>query len=118
MFGRVEVTMQAAPGTGIVTSIVLESDDLDEIDWEWLGGDTTQVESNYFGKGNTTSYDRAIYHTVDTPQATSHTYIIDWTEERIEWIVDTTTVRKLAYADANGGIDFPQTPMVIKLVSS
>mgnify|MGYP007076149304 FL=1 len=25
--------MKAAPGTGIVSSIVLESDDLDEIDW-------------------------------------------------------------------------------------
>jgi hypothetical protein len=32
-FGTAEVTMQAAPGQGIVSSIVLESDDLDEIDW-------------------------------------------------------------------------------------
>ena len=32
-FGKVEVTMKAAPGRGIVTSIVLESDDRDEIDW-------------------------------------------------------------------------------------
>ena len=45
-FGKVEVVMQASPGTGIVSSIVLESEDLDEIDWEFLGGDTTQVETN------------------------------------------------------------------------
>lgn len=32
-FGRVEVEMKAAPGTGVVSSIVMESDDLDEIDW-------------------------------------------------------------------------------------
>lgn len=32
-FGKVEVTMKAAPGTGVVSSIVLESDVLDEIDW-------------------------------------------------------------------------------------
>jgi hypothetical protein len=32
-FGTAEVKMQAAPGTGIVSSIVLESDDLDEVDW-------------------------------------------------------------------------------------
>lgn len=32
-FGDVSVTMKAAPGTGIVSSIVFESDDLDEIDW-------------------------------------------------------------------------------------
>ena len=33
LFGNVEVTMKAAPGTGVVSSIVMESDDLDEIDW-------------------------------------------------------------------------------------
>lgn len=32
-YGTVEVTMKAAPGTGIVSSIVLESDTLDEVDW-------------------------------------------------------------------------------------
>lgn len=32
-FGYVEVTMQAAPGAGIVSSFVMESDDLDEVDW-------------------------------------------------------------------------------------
>lgn len=32
-FGTVEVVVQAAPGVGIVSSVVLESDDLDEIDW-------------------------------------------------------------------------------------
>jgi hypothetical protein len=32
-FGKVEVEMQAAPGTGIVSSIVLLSDVNDEIDW-------------------------------------------------------------------------------------
>lgn len=46
LFGKVEVVMQAAAGTGIISSIVLESDDLDEIDWEFLGGDTTEVETN------------------------------------------------------------------------
>jgi hypothetical protein len=32
-FGKVEVTLQAAKGQGIVTSVVLESDDRDEHDW-------------------------------------------------------------------------------------
>lgn len=32
-FGRVDVVLKAAPGVGIVSSFVLESDDLDEIDW-------------------------------------------------------------------------------------
>lgn len=32
-FGRVEVELKISPGTGMVTSVVLESKDLDEIDW-------------------------------------------------------------------------------------
>lgn len=52
-FGEVSVEMMTAPGTGIVSCAILESDDLDEIDWEWLGGTAAQVETNYFGKGNT-----------------------------------------------------------------
>ncbi len=32
-FGKVEVVMKAANGTGVVSSFVMESDDLDEIDW-------------------------------------------------------------------------------------
>lgn len=116
-FGRVSVTTQAATGTGIVSSFVLESDDLDEIDWEWLGGDTTEVQSNYFGKGNTTSYDRGGFHTVSTPQTTFHTYTVDWTAERIEWIIDDVTVRTLLYADAVGGKNYPQTPMRVKIGS-
>jgi len=32
-FGYVEVKMKIASGTGIISSIVFESDDLDEIDW-------------------------------------------------------------------------------------
>lgn len=31
-FGKVDITMKAAPGQGIVSSLVMESDDLDEID--------------------------------------------------------------------------------------
>jgi hypothetical protein len=32
-FGKVDVVLRAAPGVGIVSSFVMESDDLDEIDW-------------------------------------------------------------------------------------
>lgn len=114
-FGKVSVVMKAAAGQGIVSSFVMESDDLDEIDWEWLGGNTAQVESNYFGKGNTTTYNRALYHAVATPQADFHTYTVDWSNESIIWSIDGTTVRTLLYSDAVDGKNFPQTPMVIKM---
>lgn len=118
-FGRVDVKMRAAPGTGIVSSIVFESQDLDEIDWEFVGGDTAQVQSNFFGKGNTTSYDRVQYIPVSTPQDTLHTYTVDWTSERIQWLIDGKLVRTLSADDplTVGGYNYPQTPMKIKLGS-
>jgi len=114
-FGRVEIQVQAAFGAGIVTSAVLQSDCLDEIDWEWLGGDSKQVQTNYFAKGDTTTYDRGGFSAVSNPQTEFHTYTIDWTPEHVQWIIDGNVVRTLAYADAKGGSNFPQTPMQIKL---
>lgn len=114
-FGKIDVTLKASTGQGVVTSFVLQSDDLDEIDWEWLGGDTTQVQTNYFGKGDTTTYDRGAYHPVNSPQDDFHTYTIDWTKDYVKWYIDGDLVRTLLYADAKDGSRFPQTPMQIKL---
>lgn len=114
MFGHVEYTIQAAPGTGIVSSAVMQSDCLDEIDLEWLGGDDTQVQSNYFGKGITTTYNRGAFHSAPNNHDGFHTYSVDWTAAQIVWQVDGVTVRVLTYADAATG-QYPQTPMVIKV---
>jgi hypothetical protein len=114
-FGQVEVIMKPAHGQGIVSSIVMESDDLDEVDWEWIGGNDSYVQTNYFGKGNTTSYDRAVWHPVSDPQNTWHNYTVDWTPEKLEWFIDGESIRVLNYADANGGANFPQTPCDVRL---
>jgi beta-glucanase (GH16 family) len=114
-FGKVDVWVQASVGTGVVTSFVLQSDDLDEIDWEWLGGDTTQVQTNYFSKGDTTTYDRGGYSSVANPQSEVHKYTIDWTADALNWLIDDVVVRTLTYDDAKGGTTYPQTPMQIKL---
>lgn len=113
MFGKVEVTMKAAPGQGIVSSVVLQSDDLDEIDWEWLGSDGGQVQSNYFGKGQTTTYNRGAFHAEPGNQGTYKTYSIDWTAGQLVWAIDGRTVRTLNPADAAG--QYPQTPMQLKM---
>jgi beta-glucanase (GH16 family) len=114
-FGKIDVEVQVAPGTGVVTSFVLQSDDRDEIDWEWLGGDTAQVQTNYFGKGDDSTFDRGGYSPVSNPQTTTHTYTIDWTKDYVHWIIDGKLVRELKYSDAKGGTRFPQTPAQIKL---
>ncbi|KAM0544537.1 hypothetical protein ACHAPJ_011754 [Fusarium lateritium] len=111
-FGRVDVEAQAAPGQGIVTSIVLQSDTLDEIDWEWLGGDATQVQSNYFSKGDTTTYDRGAFHEIADPLTTFHKYSIEWNKNEVQWIIDGKTVRTLKAAEVKG---FPESPMQVKM---
>ncbi|KAF7715885.1 Mannosyl-oligosaccharide alpha-1,3-glucosidase [Penicillium ucsense] len=114
MFGRVEFTIKAAPGTGIVSSAVLQSDDLDEIDWEWLGGDNTQVQTNYFGKGITSSYNRGAFHANSGNHDNFHTYSVDWTSSQIVWAIDGQTVRVLTPATADSN-QYPQTPMMVKV---
>jgi len=94
---------------------VLESDDLDEVDWELIGGNNTHVQTNYFGKGNTTSFDRAIWYPVNNPQGNFVNYTTHWTQDKLEWYVDGQIIRTLNYSDALGGYNFPQTPMNIRL---
>ncbi|KAJ4321116.1 hypothetical protein N0V94_003063 [Neodidymelliopsis sp. IMI 364377] len=115
MWGRFEVVMKAAKGKGIVSSAILQSEALDEIDWEFLGTDTTHALTNYFGKGNTTSYDRGKEFEMDAPQDKFHNYTIDWTVERIQWILDGKILRELFYKDALNGTNYPQTPMNIRM---
>lgn len=114
MFGHVEYVIQAAPGTGIVSSAVLQSDDLDEIDWEWLGGDDNSVQTNYFGKGNTSTYNRAATYSALNNHDGFHTYAVDWTADHIVWQIDGTTVRTLTPETADAD-QYPQTPMMIKV---
>ncbi|KAI5455962.1 concanavalin A-like lectin/glucanase domain-containing protein [Mariannaea sp. PMI_226] len=110
LFGRVEVHMKAAPGTGIVSSSVLLSDDLDEIDWEWLGGNPNAVQTNYFSKGDTTTTGREVDAGVANSQSTTHNYTIDWNKDACTWYIDGNAVRTLPYSDT-----YPQTPMRVKL---
>ncbi|KAL8900661.1 MAG: hypothetical protein Q9192_000960 [Flavoplaca navasiana] len=113
MFGHVEVQLKPAGGVGIVSSAVLQSDALDEIDWEWIGGDSNQVQSNYFSKGQTTTYNRGAFHPDPNNQASFRTYTIDWTADQIAWQIDGKTVRTLTPEAAQG--QYPQTPMMVKL---
>lgn len=115
-FGRVDVQLQAAPEAGIVTSIVFESDCLDEIDWEFVGADTGNAQSNYFAKGNTATYNRMIKVPVANAMSTSHLYSVEWTSDAIKWFVDNKLVRTVTPADAAaGGNGFPQTPMRVRV---
>lgn len=113
-FGKVEVELKISPGAGAITSVVLESDDLEEIDWEWLGSKPNEVQTNYFPRGGDNGvYNRGGTHEVSSADTTFHTYTVDWTPDSINWLVDGKSVRELKASDA--GDMFPQTPMRVKL---
>lgn len=108
MFGRLEVELKSAAGTGIISSFYLQSDDLDEIDLEWFGGKGEEVQSNFFSKGNTSTYDRGEYHTISDARAEYHNYTIDWTPSALKWYFDGKLLRTLANDTSSG---YPQSPM-------
>lgn len=82
---------------------------------EALGSVTNEVQTNYFGKGDTSSYDRATWPAVSSPQDTWHTYTVNWQKDAITWSIDGNAVRTLTYDEAKGGSRFPQTPMRVRM---
>jgi hypothetical protein len=115
LFGRIEAHVQAAPGAGIVSSVVLQADDLDEIDFEWVGNDDKQVQSNYFSKGDDSTFDRGGYHPAPNPAGQFNNYTIEWTPKHIQWFVNGNMVRELTSDQAKGGKTFPQSPCQVRL---
>jgi beta-glucanase (GH16 family) len=51
---------------------------------------------------------------VTNPTGQLHTYSIDWSKDRVQWLIDGAVIRTLTYAEAKGGSTYPQTPMQIK----
>ncbi len=115
-YGRVEVELQTAPGAGVVTSAVMLADDGDEIDWEWSGNDFGRpqptLQTNYYGRGVTGSWDRGTQPRVAANlSAGFHTYALDWAADTLRWELDGAVLRTLERKDCRGpDHPYPQTP--------
>jgi len=115
--GRTELILKAAPGKGIVSSMMWLSDTLDEVDWEFVGTDGDIAQSNYYGKGEEIFTEGEMHKVPGAPITEDfHNYTCTWTEERLEWWIDGNRVRVLNRGDAlqNGHL-YPQTPMRLYL---
>ncbi|TKA78655.1 hypothetical protein B0A49_01426 [Cryomyces minteri] len=114
MFGRVEVVIKTAAGQGIISDVILQSDDLDEIDLEWVGGSPTQVQTNYYSpKGKAVSYSQAYAAEIGSNLQTAyHSYVVDWNADRIIWHVDGKVIHQVNSANND---QYPQTPMRLTL---
>lgn len=52
-YGKICSKVSSAQGKGVVTAFILMSDVKDEIDFEWVGADINNVQSNYYSQGVT-----------------------------------------------------------------
>lgn len=113
MYGKVEAEIRGAAGKGIISSFYLQSDDLDEIDVvEIFGSDPYEFQTNFFIKGNTTTYDRGRYHEMHpSPLSEFHKYGIEWSPDLITWYLDDKPVRMLGRRNKHG---LPCSPMFLK----
>lgn len=118
MYGKMEIKAKTSLGVGLISTMFFQSDDGDEIDFEWVSTFKNKVQTNYFGKGITGSYDRGT--TVDLSFDTTadyHTYAIEWKENETIWSIDGKAVRTLQKSSVknDGQHDYPQSPMRIFL---
>lgn len=107
--GKIEARIRVAPGSGVVSTILLAGPEpADEIDWEWVGKDTMTAQSMYFVKGKRVVPQANYVHTPgDVPQdmaAGFHDYAIELTSDSVEWYIDNWMTRSLPKKD---GVPFP-----------
>ncbi|QGA17150.1 hypothetical protein EYB26_004820 [Talaromyces marneffei] len=116
-FGRLEYHVRAAPGHGVISSVVLQSDDLDEVDWEWVGSEPNTVQTNFFGKGQTIDGTAEYFNISSSTHDEYHNYTTWWDKEKLEWWVDGQLLRTVTPSNSsNSTYDwYPQTPMNIRI---
>lgn len=117
-YGRISVSMTTSLGAGVITAFILMSDVKDEIDYEYVGSGGNFMQSNYYSLG-VTDYTKGANLTVSNPSEVVHEYTIDWTPERVAWIIDGEELRvvnrKDTWNETANKYDFPQTPSRIML---
>ncbi|MBW0465999.1 hypothetical protein O181_005714 [Austropuccinia psidii MF-1] len=124
LYGKVTVTMTAAPVPGAVTALVLMgTKTMDEIDVEILGGDPTHWQTNVFRPApKETEPLYGVFGGVESyPKngvvGQTHTYVVDWSPKQIVWSVDGQVVRTLTPAQTlhNGAEHYPSALSRIQL---
>jgi beta-glucanase (GH16 family) len=119
-YGKVSGKIKSSRGKGVVTAFILLSDVKDEIDYEWVGADLSLVQTNYYWQG-VLDWHNSGNISVDGEDTYNdwHTYEIDWTPEKVDWIVDGSVQRTLKKADTynetSKQYQFPQTPSRLQM---
>jgi len=118
-YGRVKARMRTGTGAGVVTAFILMSDVKDEIDYEWVGVDLTTSQTNYYYQGIPDYTHSGNITGASDVAANWHDYEINWTPDKIEWLIDgkvgRTQLKKDTFNKTSNRYDFPQTPSRVQL---
>ncbi|KAI8341731.1 concanavalin A-like lectin/glucanase domain-containing protein [Chlamydoabsidia padenii] len=119
LYGRVSATIKSSRVSGAITSFILLSDSGDEIDFEFFGGDSNHLQTNYYYGAEKVFVVNGVHHTIDGLNVMDeyHTYTIDWSPDRIQWLVDDYVIRVKEKSEAcqHGGVcKYPSTPARIQ----
>lgn len=117
-YGRVGVTMKSSHDTGVISAFIIFSDVQDEVDFEFVGYNLTNPQTNYYYQGQL-DYTNSINYTVSNTYENFHYYEIDWHEDRIDWYIDGEKKRTLTKAETlnetTGIYHYPQTPARVQI---
>lgn len=112
-FGYYEVEMKIAKGSGLVTAMFTYTGPYfgtihDEVDLEFVGTRTKNVEFNVFRRGRPRGSKRQSLKF--DASAEFHTYAFDWQPDYVDWYVDGVKVHRLTKSE-----HVPQVPSKIMM---
>ncbi|PGH01084.1 hypothetical protein AJ80_09067 [Polytolypa hystricis UAMH7299] len=117
-YGKTTARLKTSRGKGVVTAFILLSDVKDEVDFEWIGSNLQDVETNYYFQGITDYSNGDTFKTEDTFN-NFHLYEIDWTPEAVKWSIDGKVVRTLerksTFNATTDQYNYPQSPSRVQL---
>ncbi|RAL00610.1 putative cell wall glucanase (Utr2) [Aspergillus ibericus CBS 121593] len=114
-YGKISGRVKSSRGAGVVTAFILLSDVKDEIDFEFIGSDLANVQTNYYWQG-VLNYNNGEKNAVNGSDTFDewHDYEIDWTQDAITWSVDgqvkRTLTRESTWNETAKRYQFPQSP--------
>ncbi|KAI8057669.1 concanavalin A-like lectin/glucanase domain-containing protein [Syncephalis plumigaleata] len=121
LYGKATVEMKSASvSPGVVSSFITKSPEGDEIDFEWVGKDPKEVQTNFYYRGEL-DYTKGAHHKVTDGDTSKeyHKYTIEWTPEYVAWGVDGKEIRRLAKTAANkkedGSFKYPDSLSRVQL---
>jgi beta-glucanase (GH16 family) len=118
MYGKVTARIKTGScGLGVVSSFIVKNDPGDEVDFEWVGLNPNEAQSNYYWWG-VLDWTHGEHHDVGANTCEDfHEYGVEWGPDQTTWSIDGKVVRTLNKEDAradNGTYMYPFRPMRVQ----